>query len=392
MLSQQHRGSLLKFSSSLSGRVMNEVQHRQPLVHGNVFFVNSIKQQLALFHRINHNNGTTMNHIKGALNEPNHMIQKHVSKSSSGFHIVSRNFHYSLWTRKEQDSKFTLTDYSDNDPDLQKPTFSGKVSKNYVPFHARPGGIPPELRAVRKQKEENPTRGMAKTVGLSVLAVFILYFIASNQFTQTTMKEDVLRKTAVVFRRRIMELQVTRGAIEKQQVDAIIIPNDDTLSNSHGVAERVATVAGRNYNAECAANLQKNQGSLKPEQVIATSTGGVDASLTCKNVIHVVPPTWSGGKKNEDLQLERTIFAALAKADELEAKIVSMHMLNSSNFPKRRAAEITIDAVLKYAYERDVGQNTPSSLQVVKFVNDDEEFNQQLLAVWDKKKTKGQLV
>ncbi|KAF0976064.1 hypothetical protein FDP41_004740 [Naegleria fowleri] len=395
MLQPHRKGTLLrKFSSSLGKQVLlgiNGLLKQQQ--RRNVLLLNGITQQ-ASFHRILRNNNSSTTHHDGPFNlkeETNHAIQR-VLRSSvfSGFNAIERNFHYSVG---KQDSRFTLTNYSDNDPDFEKPTFSGKVSKNYVPFHARPGGIPPELLAARKhQKEENPTGIMAKTVGLTVLVVFILYQIASIQFVQTTMKEEVLRKTAVVFRRRIMELQVTKGAIENQAVDAIIIPSDDKLSNNQGVSERVANVAGRNYSVECATVLQKNQGSLKPEQALATSNGGVDATLMCKNVIHVLPPTWSGGRKKEALQLERTILAALAKADEVEAKTVSMYMLNDSNFPKRRAAEITIDAVLKYAYERDVGQNTPSTLQIVKFVNDDEEFNEQLLAVWDKKKTKGQLV
>jgi len=296
---------------------------------------------------------------------------------------------------KTQDPKFTLTNYDeDNDPDLNnKPTFSGKVSPNYVPFASRPGGVPQALRNRKKEEKENPALSMLRTITLAILGTFLFYKYAAEQFKETNMKEVVKRKTAVVFRRRIMELQITQGDITDQNVDAIVNPANGQLHHGGGVAAAIAAKAGPEFEQECKAIIQK-KGEIKTGEAVSTTNGGNGSKLLCKHVIHTVGPVWQGGKQKEDVLLEKAIFSALAEADAIGAESISMPAISSGiyGFPKKKCAEILIDGVLKYAYERDVEYNRPSSLKVVKFVNIDDETNQHLIDYWDKKKTKGQIV
>ena len=328
--------------------------------------------------------------IKTVLANNKNISRKWLMSNRCGImNELMRSFHSGRISADKSDPKFTLTNYSDNDADF-KSAFTGKVSKDYVPFHARPGGVPPELRArLKQEKEENPVFSMARTITLSVLAILIFYKYASDQFKETDMEEEILRKTAVVFRRRIMELQVTKGDLTLQKVDVIVNPTNGKLEEEDFLSYNISRRGGEKYLEKRKATLEKIGGELKPANAfVVPSEGG---SLMCKNVIHVTGPVWSGGKSKEEDILEKTVFATLAKVDECEGHVVSMPCL-SLNFPKRKAAEIMIDSILKYAYERDIEHNTPSSLQVVKIVSEDQEFLDQVLFVWDKKKSKGQLV
>ncbi|KAL9653678.1 hypothetical protein ABK040_009154 [Willaertia magna] len=315
----------------------------------------------------------------------NYLVHQHRSFHSSKFLLdISKRI-----KRKENVS------YDDYDPDLKdKPKFSGKISSNYIPFDQRPGGVPEALRKRIKEqyKDEHPLFFVFKLMSIASLIIYGFYYIANKQLKETTMKEEVMRKTAVVFRRRIMELQITKGDLTDQEVDAIVNPANSLLQHNGGVAKAIADKAGSTFNKECQEIILK-KGQVPTGEAVVTTNGGEDSKLLCKHVIHTVGPVWKGGKQGEQELLEKAIFSALREADDIGAKVVSLPGISSGifGFPKRKCAEIIIDAVLKYAYERDIDYRA-SSIQIVKFVNIDDETTEAFNAAWDHKKVRGQLV
>ena len=91
-----------------------------------------------------------------------------------------------------------------------------------------------------------------------------------------------------------LKIEIIRGDITKQRVDAIVNAANSSLMGGGGVDGAIHRAGGPAILEECRKIISK-QGSCPAGEAVIT-TGG---NLPAKFVIHTVGPVWSGGKNNE---------------------------------------------------------------------------------------------
>lgn len=170
-----------------------------------------------------------------------------------------------------------------------------------------------------------------------------------------------------------MSIQLVKGDITKQQVDAIVNAANSSLLGGGGVDGAIHRAAGPALLEACMA-IRNKQGGCKTGEAVITIAG----NLPAKFVIHTVGPVWNGGKSNEETLLQNAYQNSLQLAIDNNCTYIAFPNISTGiyHFPKDKAAAIAVQTVKDFIA-------THPSLEV-RFVCFDEEnyvLYQKLLAI-----------
>ena len=173
-------------------------------------------------------------------------------------------------------------------------------------------------------------------------------------------------------------LQVVKGDITEEKVDAIVNAANHHLQHGGGVAGAIVRKGGYQIQAESNAWIQ-NHGLVKHGKPAYTRAG----KLPCKFVIHTVGPVWGSG--DEDKKLHDAVYGSLETADKLYVESLSMPAISTGifGFPHRHAAEIIFSAIQQYFDE-----NPNSGIKQIRLVLLDRQTIQAFMDVWERNSRK----
>jgi O-acetyl-ADP-ribose deacetylase (regulator of RNase III) len=153
-------------------------------------------------------------------------------------------------------------------------------------------------------------------------------------------------------------LQILRGDITTEAVDAIVNAANGHLQHGGGVAWAISKQGGPAIQEE--SNDWIRQHGPVPHPAPAWTSGGL---LPAKYVIHAVGPVWGDG--DEDDKLTQAVTGSLRVADELKCSSIALPAISTGifGFPKDRAAETIFSAIENY-FEG----NPSSGIKIIKLV------------------------
>jgi len=149
-----------------------------------------------------------------------------------------------------------------------------------------------------------------------------------------------------------VEIEVWQGEIAELEVDAVILPANESLFMTAPVAASVKRHAGEEVETEAVA-----QGPVRAGSAVVTSGG----RLAAPYIIHAVGV--GHDLQPDPAQLRRAIAAALRAVDHLSLRRIAVAPIGVERgvFTPAEAAEILIETILDRA-ER--GSQTPESVVV----------------------------
>ena len=132
-----------------------------------------------------------------------------------------------------------------------------------------------------------------------------------------------------------MRIEVARGDITRETVDAIVNAANSSLLGGGGVDGAIHRAAGPQLVVACAKLLGCKTGYAK-------ATPGFN--LPARWVIHTVGPRWRGGAHGESELLASCYRRSLEVADELGALSLAFPAISTGiyGFPAEKAAEIAV--------------------------------------------------
>ena len=153
-------------------------------------------------------------------------------------------------------------------------------------------------------------------------------------------------------------VDLTRGDITRESVDAIVNAANSGLLGGGGVDGAIHRVGGPAILEECR-RIRDARGPLPAGEAVITGAG----RLPSRHVIHTVGPVWEGGTRGEPETLARCYRNALALAAGHGLKSVAFPSISTGayGYPVASAAAVALGAV------RDVLAGG-SSLELVRFV------------------------
>ena len=166
-------------------------------------------------------------------------------------------------------------------------------------------------------------------------------------------------------------LQIVKGDITTDKVDAIVNAANEHLQHGGGVAWAIAQRGGDVIQKE--SNQWVRQHGPVSHANPAWTSGG---ALSAKYVIHAVGPVWGSG--DEDNKLADAVKGSLRTADELQCESIALPAISTGiyGFPIERAAGILFSAIEKYFSSVD-----HSSLKAVRIVLFDDAAIQPFLKI-----------
>ena len=133
-------------------------------------------------------------------------------------------------------------------------------------------------------------------------------------------------------------VELVRGDITSQRVDAIVNAANSSLLGGGGVDGAIHRVAGPELLAAC-----RKIGGCPPGE--ARITPGF--RLPARHVIHTVGPVWRGGTHGEDAILASCYRESMTLAGNAGARSIAFPSISTGayGFPVDRAARIAIDVL-----------------------------------------------
>jgi O-acetyl-ADP-ribose deacetylase (regulator of RNase III) len=170
-------------------------------------------------------------------------------------------------------------------------------------------------------------------------------------------------------------IQIVRGDIITEDVDAIVNAANEHLQHGGGLAWAIAKQGGETIQQESDAWIKYN-GPVTHAHPAWTS-GGL---LPARYVIHAVGPVWGSG--DEDNKLSDAITGSLRVADGLKCLSIALPAISTGifGFPKDRAAGITFSAIEKFFTD-----HSSSAIKTVKIVLFDKSSVDVFIKFWDSK-------
>ena len=142
-------------------------------------------------------------------------------------------------------------------------------------------------------------------------------------------------------------IEVVRGDITEQVVDAIVNAANSSLEGGGGVDGAIHRAGGPEILAECRLLGGCDTGDAK------ATTGG---RLPARHVIHTVGPVWRGGAAGESELLASCHRRSLEVARELGARTVAFPAISCGiyGYPAELAAPVAVRAVREHGDELDL--------------------------------------
>jgi O-acetyl-ADP-ribose deacetylase len=150
-------------------------------------------------------------------------------------------------------------------------------------------------------------------------------------------------------------LEIFKGDITKENVDAIVNAANSSLMGGGGVDGAIHTAGGFEILNECTKIVQK-YGRLPTGQAVITTAGNLDA----KFVIHTVGPVWYGGENDEQMLLTNAYFNSLKLGVENNVSSIAFPSISTGvyGYPIEKACPVALNTTVtflkneKHSYSR----------------------------------------
>ena len=151
-------------------------------------------------------------------------------------------------------------------------------------------------------------------------------------------------------------LELVRGDITSQQVDAIGNAANSALRDGGGVDGAIHRAAGPGLLEE----LQRRYPDGTPTGTAVETSAH---RLPARWVLHAVGPVWHGGGRGEEEQLAGAYRSCLRLADELGARSLALPAISMGiyGYPLQAGARVAVTSVVEYLRGR-------TALELVRFV------------------------
>jgi O-acetyl-ADP-ribose deacetylase len=137
-------------------------------------------------------------------------------------------------------------------------------------------------------------------------------------------------------------IELARGDITKEHVDAIVNAANSSLMGGGGVDGAIHRAAGPSLLDECREIVRK-QGYLEDGQAVATSAG----KLNARHILHTAGPVYENGAQGEPEHLASCYRESVKLADSLGLETMAFPSISTGIFgyPVELAAPIALGSV-----------------------------------------------